>query len=158
MPDTTTNYGFTKPSAMGEKFPENVARNFLDQIDTALAAVAAAGAWTAYTPTLSAFSGSLTSATAAGRYRQTGKTIFVRVQINITTNGTAAGNISATLPAAAHATNDQTLGGRETLLTGKALAGTIAAGASAVQINFYDNAYPGANGNRLVVEGVYEAA
>lgn len=56
------------------------------------------GAWTSYTPTVSAGSGTATTYTATGRYIQIGKTVHVRVAINVTNKGTAASYIKASLP------------------------------------------------------------
>jgi hypothetical protein len=61
------------------------------------------GAWTAYTPTITAQSGTITTATATGRYRQSGKTVFLQVDITITTAGTGAGGVIASLPVTAAA-------------------------------------------------------
>ena len=54
-------------------------------------------AWTSYTPTISAISGSFTTASATGRYKQIGKTCIVQVKGTITTVGTGAG-INITVP------------------------------------------------------------
>src|SRR5262249_16266475 len=75
------------------------------------------GAWKAYTPSFGASSGSITSATASGRYRLVGKTCNFSASLSITTNGTAAGSISIGLPVAASAVS--IANGRETNVTGK---------------------------------------
>jgi hypothetical protein len=70
---------------------------------TGLAWTTASGgfpAWTSYTPTVTPQSGSLTTYTAKGYYSQSGKTIVVAAQINITTNGTAGGTMAVSLPVA----------------------------------------------------------
>jgi hypothetical protein len=54
--------------------------------------------WTAYTPTITSSSGTITSRSATGRYKQIGKTVHVLLDINITNNGTGAGVINFTLP------------------------------------------------------------
>ena len=56
--------------------------------------------WTSYTPTLSCNSGSLTTASATGRYKRLGKTVYVTMVITVTTNGTCATNLLASLPVA----------------------------------------------------------
>jgi hypothetical protein len=116
-------------------------------------------AWTTYTPTITIGSGSLTAYAAYGRYRQLGKTVFVRITVSITTNGTAAGAVNATLPFAVKtdANAHQVMSGVETSNTGKLLRGIMLSGGSTVEIKFYDSTYPGANGNVLTVEGVYES-
>lgn len=112
--------------------------------------------WTAYTPTLSAGSGSLSSASATGRYQTIGKIVFVEIDITITTNGTAATSIIATLPATAAAAK-YVLGGQETT-TGKAVTGLIPVSGTDATALFYDGTYPGGDGKEIVLIGVYEAA
>lgn len=122
----------------------------LQAFDTALQS-----AWTAYTPSLGAGSGSFTSATAAGRYKTVGKTTFVTVTITITTNGTASLFITASLPNTANA--NAIVVGRSIFGSGNALTGIVALGApQQITITNYNNTYPGANGEILVVSGVYE--
>jgi hypothetical protein len=159
MPDTTTNYGWPKPDAVGERFSDNVARDYLDQIDADLfVAVGAAGAWTSYVPTVTAGTGTFTSAAAVGRYKQMGKTIMLRIAVTITTNGTAASYVNVTLPFATPNNEDQAMSGSETAVVGKGLRATLLKNTSNARITFYDATYPGANGHVLVIEGVYEAA
>jgi hypothetical protein len=55
-------------------------------------------AWSTYTPTVTAGSGTPTTVTATGRYKQIGKTVIVEMDITITAIGTAAGSLLATLP------------------------------------------------------------
>ena len=56
-------------------------------------------AWSTYTPTIGAQSGAFTSVSAAGRSKTIGKTVFVQITVTVTTVGSAAGYITATLPA-----------------------------------------------------------
>jgi hypothetical protein len=112
--------------------------------------------WTAFTPTLSAGTGTFTAATATGRYMQVGKLVFVRYDIQITTNGTAASSVVVSLPVNASATGTSVLPGREYALVGKMLQGMVTT--TQVAIINYDNSYPGANGYKLSLTGVYEAA
>lgn len=55
-------------------------------------------AWTSYTPTVTSSSGTATTVSATGRYKQIGKTVFLTISVTITAVGTAAGQIFATLP------------------------------------------------------------
>lgn len=112
-------------------------------------------AYTAYTPTVTALAGTITTASAAGRFRQLGKTIFFQININITTNGTGATAVVATLPVQA-AAFQYSVNGRDAL-TGKMLNGTIAGSATTVFIQNYDGSYPAANGDTLTVSGTYES-
>lgn len=114
--------------------------------------------WTAYTSTITPSAGSLTSAVGAGRYKTIGKTCYIEIQISITTNGTASGNLSATLPNTAGA-GEYRLTGGERQINGKALKGIILGGATSVTtITSYDNSYNGADGAQLNIGGVYEIA
>ena len=61
------------------------------------------GAWTAYTPTVTAQTGIFTTISATGRYKLFGKTCFVQIVISITTVGTATGSLNFTLPVTAGA-------------------------------------------------------
>ncbi len=113
-------------------------------------------AWTAYTPTITASSGTLTSATAAGRYQRNGKSITVQVTGVIATNGSGAGVITLSLPFTA-AGADYPFAGKDTGLTNKVLSAHVNAG-SAFNVEFYDGSYPGASGARLSLGGVYETS
>jgi hypothetical protein len=123
--------------------------------DADLDAVASSGlaaAWTAYTPTVTAGSGAFTTVSGAGRYLVIGKTTLISVTVTITTNGTAAGYVHATLPNTPQGSVQLT--GRESA-AGKALQ-TRAGGGSTFDILNYDGTYPGASGAVLVVSGIYE--
>lgn len=125
---------------------------------TAVAVSGLAGPWTAYTPTITAGSGTLTTVSATGRYLNMGKLTFVQVAITITTNGTAAGSVRATLPNTATAVGWM-LTGRENGLTAKLLQGFIGPGSpTLITIVNYDNTYPGASGASIIVSGCYENA
>lgn len=86
-------------------------------------------AWTSYTPTVSSGSGTFTLATATGRYKIIGKTIFLQADVTITTVGSAAGTIVITLPPAASPAAAFAYVGsiREHNLTGKSGAAVIPA-------------------------------
>jgi hypothetical protein len=116
-------------------------------------------AWTTYTPTVSAASGTFTTASATGRFKRLGKTCFIQVAVTITTNGTAAVSVGATLPAGVTGGSGiYVLAGRENALVGSMLQGIVSAGASAMSIQKYDNTYPGGTGAVLVVGGAFETA
>jgi hypothetical protein len=114
-------------------------------------------AWTTYTPTVSASSGTITSYTVnSARYQKIGKTVLLQLDITITNNGTGAGSVRVTVPVTA-TTNAYFLTGRENLVTGKMLVGPLAS-SSQFAILYYDNTYPGGTGNQLQLSGMYEAA
>lgn len=55
-------------------------------------------AWSTYTPTATAQTGTPTTVSATGRYKQIGKTVFASVRVTVTTVGTASGYMVVTLP------------------------------------------------------------
>ena len=113
--------------------------------------------WTTYTPTIAAASGTITTlGTVAGLYQKIGKQLFLELSIPITTNGTGATAITATLPSGLLAASDFVIAGRESSVSGDMLQGIILAGSNTFLIYTYNNAYPGANGARLVMTGVIE--
>jgi len=115
------------------------------------------GPWAAYTPTLAAGSGTLTSASAAGRFLKTGKNVSFSIRIAITTNGTAATYITATLPVTAFAASQVLNGYHET--NTEVMSAVILSGTPAVAtIRNSAGEYPGANGVAFVISGTYEAA
>lgn len=113
-------------------------------------------AWTAYTPSVTAGVGALTSASATGRYIKIGKTIHFQQSITITDNGTGSVYIATTLPAQA-GTGFETITAGRNNSTGKMLQCEITSGATLSRIFNYDNTYPAASGNLLYVSGTYEA-
>jgi hypothetical protein len=114
-------------------------------------------AWTAWAPTVTAGSGTFTTlGTVTARYKQLGKTVFFYISIPITTNGTAAGFVQATLPFTAANFAYQMVIGRENAAVGFSCAGRIPQNTSTVQITKYDATYPGADGYQVDVAGQYE--
>jgi hypothetical protein len=113
-----------------------------------------AGAWTSYTPTVAASSGTFTSVSATGNYIQIGKTVFARFAITITTVGTATGNVTVTLPFSAN--GRISFCGKESSVNGKAFCSS-ATNSSTVTLTNYDNTSPIAAGAVLVADFVYES-
>jgi hypothetical protein len=109
--------------------------------------------WTAWTPTVTAGSGSFTTVSGAGKYALIGGLRFFRVSITITTNGTAATSVRFTLPTTAGEVG--VFYGREAGLAGNALQGVVAAASNTVDVYTYANAYPGGSGVGLTVAGFY---
>jgi hypothetical protein len=112
-------------------------------------------AWTTYTPTITAGSGTITTKSATGRYKQIGKTVFVQLSITITTNGSGATYVNATTPVTGAAFN-YIIAGREVNVTGSILQGIVQPGN--ILIFTYNNLYPAADGYNLILSGIYEAA
>jgi hypothetical protein len=116
------------------------------------------GAWTSWTPTVTAQTGTFTTiATAYARYCQVGKIVHCRLEINITTNGTAAGDVRFTLPITQSGTGRNNGVGREHAVTGDALIVQTISTTQAIILE-EDNTYPGGNGHLLNLNLTYEAA
>lgn len=116
-------------------------------------------AWIAYTPTITSGTGALTTVVSqAGYYRKFGKRVDFKLSFNITTNGTGATSLLATLPVAPAGSGGHTCGGKERNLTSKLMSGYIENGTSTVVIQYYDGTYPGANGGVYTMSGSYECA
>jgi hypothetical protein len=56
------------------------------------------GAWTGFTPTVTAQSGTATTVSAEGAYQRIGKTCIYRAYVSVTDKGTADGNMFIELP------------------------------------------------------------
>lgn len=145
---TLTNKTLTSP-----KLNEDVA---LTSTSTELNALdAKTGAWSTSTPTVVATNGTITTlGTCTTRYIQIGKIVFINMSLTITTNGTGADAIRATLPVNAKGTTY--CAGRNETTGGEMLSVGLSAGYA--YIRKYDNAYPANDGARLIFGGTYEAA
>lgn len=113
------------------------------------------GAWTAYTPSVSAGTGAFGSASATGRYLQVGKTVFFNLTVTIVSNGTAATYVTTTLPVACKSVF--VFFGREDAATGAVFQAKSVAASTSVNMFTFSNTYPGGNGYQLVISGSYEA-
>lgn len=113
-------------------------------------------AWTTYTPTVTAVSGTWTSGTASGAYKIIGKTVFLKLRYMNTTTGTATGGIIWSLPFTL-VENNQVINGVEYQLNGKMMRG-IATSTTSIQAKYYDNTFVPTDGERYVLEGVLELA
>jgi len=117
-------------------------------------------AWTAYTPTVTAVVGSLTTVSASGAYCQIGKICFVRFAISITANGTGSTALKMSLPFAQSASYGSGSGigfGRETNLTGDMVQCTSDA-SGFTGILKYNNGYPGGTGTGIAGSIFYEVS
>lgn len=113
------------------------------------------GAWAAFTPVLSCGAGTLTSASATGKWKQfLGKSVGVQITATITTNGTCATSITATLPFTSN--NDCQLAAM-TNNSALAVNGRVAASATSVTLFKYDGTYPGASGDKVYAAGICES-
>lgn len=110
-------------------------------------------AWTSYSPTITATSGTFTTVGGTAYYMTMGKTTWFTCTVNITTAGTASGGVVITLPNTC--AQNCILLGRESTATGNSLSGTIFASGTSVTIFKYDNTTIIASGRDLTVSGVY---
>ena len=118
-----------------------------------------ATAWTSYTPTITAGSGTFTTVSAAGFYKIIGKTVLLRTAITITTVGTASGSLIMTFPGGVTtaATVGQFLGGTDAVNL-KSVGGQSAAGSTTSSIRFYDGTSCIAAGAVMLMTGTIEMA
>lgn len=115
-------------------------------------------AWIAFTPTVTATVGTFTTVSATGLYKQISKTVHIQMAITITTNGTAATQVNATLPVTV-----ETGASTDFVLTGRAKTANIALqvycqdAGTTLGIVRYDGTYPGASGEVLIITGTIQS-
>lgn len=107
------------------------------------------GTWN---PTVTAGLGAFTTVSSTGAYTKIGRLVHVRVEIAITTNGTAAGNTRFTLPFTPAALT--AFSGIEVDVTGFAAAGYFKTDGEGLLVK-YDGSYLGGNSYRIEIEGSY---
>ena len=130
--------------------------NCADNTGTPIADVFPEVAWTTYVPAISSTIGTITSSSATGRYKSIGKTVFFEMDITITTNGTGAGILTATLPFTSAASVRSGFGGSEYATTGHSICCEAGPSTTTLNIRKYDTTYPAVSGNKFVINGVYE--
>lgn len=116
-------------------------------------------AWTAYTPTVTASSGTYTTAAATGKYVTIAGICYVQITLTVTTKGTGVTPI-VTLPATALSGSTQMpLQAREGAINGKTGAAVISAALNSLQIFDYANGdLVTANGCVVYINGSYPVA
>ena len=99
----------------------------------------------AYTPTVTAGSGSITSYSATAKYTRIGRQVTVCFEVTISNNGTGATSLIVTLPFTCG--SQPSIGvGRENGSTGNILQAYVGASASTAIVLTATNGYPGASG------------
>ena len=81
--------------AGGGLIPESSVTNLVSDL---AAKLTTPGAWTAYTPTFTACSGTPTTVSGAARWTKVGRIVTVAGYVSITNKGTAAGALNVSLP------------------------------------------------------------
>jgi hypothetical protein len=115
-------------------------------------------AFTTFSPTLTPGSGSFTTASATGRYQKLGRKVFVEINIVITTNNTAAGNITVgALPFTSAASGGWALVAKEVVATGAIGAMHIGTGATTGILQSATGGYLGGSGQTIYISGWYES-
>lgn len=112
--------------------------------------------WFAYTPTVTAASGSFTTTSATGRFSMNGRLVTITPIITITTVGTGTGCLF-TVPVTAKASGYYAVSGRDDAVSGKQLQGRLTSTTQVSMAN-YDNTNPSASGAIFRIAGQYEAA
>ena len=111
-------------------------------------------AWTSYTPTVTAGTGTFTTTSSTGRYMNINKLIVFELSVTITTVGTGGSSVNATLPATPNGI--YTFTGRENAVTGSPLF-AVAFGTTTCFIVNFANGFVGGNGYVLTINGTYES-
>jgi hypothetical protein len=154
---TTTNNGWETPDDTDlVKDGALAIRDLGQDIDTSVGKGLLA--WVAYSPTVTATSGTFTTLVTNASYCQIGKTVHLAVSIGITTAGTATGGIKVTLPVTAKTGSIAVGSGRENSATGNQLQVYIAGATGTCEIWQYNNATTIASGRTVLVSLTYEVA
>lgn len=112
---------------------------------------------TAYSPNVTASIGAIGSVSgSAGVYQKIGSFVYFKSSVTIVNAGTGAGFLRINLPFTPN--GDFSAFGRETAATGLQLQGEIIASTAYVSVAFYNNNWPGATGNRIVIQGFFTTA
>jgi hypothetical protein len=118
-----------------------------------------AGAWTPWTPTISASSGAITSSVVnTARYTRAGKTITAYFDVTITDAGTGTGFLFITPPVAVSASGGGGISGREIAITATLIGGAILPSATVLAVIKYDGTTPVVTNYRIAGIAIYESA
>jgi hypothetical protein len=113
--------------------------------------------WTNYTPTLTAGSGSFTSASVTGRYLKIGKLVHFTVGLSVTTVGTASSFFEISLPFTSGSVQNFAVAGRDSA-NGNAFIGVIDTGSTQLVIQEYNGGFGLVAGSSLNMTGFYESS
>ena len=141
MATTTPNNGWAVPTSTDYvKDGATAIETLGDAIDASVGTGLLA--WTAFTPVLTASSGSITSYVVnTARYAKLGKIVHIDIDVTVTANGTGAATKELTLPI--NAKNINHAGGGVDLVTGNGLV-VFLVSATSVRFAVYNYTYPNA--------------
>lgn len=117
-----------------------------------LTGLAISGAGTAYTPSVQATTGAITTYVAAGHYWDLGEIVFIRVKVTITTKGSAAGPMLIQIPHTHSSSFRSVIAFSETSATGKSGIAQISPDSATMSLRLYDSTTP-FGGDAYVWEG-----
>lgn len=112
--------------------------------------------WSTQTVTPVPSSGAFTSANAVWRWKQLGKTLWFSLNINIVTNGSAAGGITVPMPTGMSAKVTTGFAGVDAGVTGTACVAFVGLAGTTFTVRKYDASYPGSTGAALTFGSVLE--
>jgi hypothetical protein len=111
--------------------------------------------WQSFTPVITAQSGTITTKSGTCRFCERYGTIVFEMSLTITTNGTGAAGVLATLPSLVR--NASVFVGRSAGVAGKMLQAYVGSAGNQLVIYNFDGTYPVAAANEvLVITGSYE--
>jgi hypothetical protein len=117
-------------------------------------------AWTAWTPTVTSSSGTLTTVTVqVARYNKVGSFAWVKFAVIIDNAGSGGGALRISLPSGIAPTDQATEIGvfRDTAISGN-IGAIIIDGSNRLELNQYDNSSPIATGRRIAGSICYETS
>lgn len=112
--------------------------------------------WIPYTPAVTPDGGTLGSVSATGRYKKIGKTVFIQLNVHITSVGTATGYLNVFLPV--NTAGPCVIAGWENQSSGKMMQGNAYGSQSYLDVRDYANGSPIVANYNILLGGVYEAA
>jgi hypothetical protein len=155
---TTTNNGWTTPDDTDlVKDGALAIRDLGQDIDTSVGTGLLA--WTSYTPTITAATGTITSTTITrAKYAKLGKIVHLNIDFTITNNGTGAGSVFITLPSGVNAAAAFYHGvGRENNVSG-GICNFFTLNTTQIRMTLGAGGYPGGTGYNLTGSITYETA
>jgi hypothetical protein len=115
-------------------------------------------AWTAFSPTLSATVGTITTSTAGARYKKIGRTAHLNLIVGVSSVGSATTALLIDGIPAEIAPQDQTIGVAANNSTRAALYALMTSSPSRITVRTQAGAFPLANGENLNISLTFETA